>query len=285
MSVAAAGSSVHPSSDLREWITPQQQFARLCLPLANEVTKVKELIPDIANIVAQYAVDESVTNWYKALSLLKALPEKIPPLPRNIHQIMNEKCPIYGDRVQTDGTYPKIKDTHFLALIPQEFGTLNNLEENILKPYGEEKYLGYENPLRFKYFWDSDRRQHSDVPFAPTHWVLMTNTTLPNSRMRTWDEQVALVDALSQKTFVTYEVPTLQESLTAITIDMVATGEKRYQIRRDPFLHATYTHVQASAYACRLAVGGFAPSGVGVHNAGDSSARHEFVGIAALRKF
>jgi hypothetical protein len=268
------------------WITPEEQLKRLpsTIAIAEEVSRVSSLIPALAKIVAEYTWDdEALTNWYAALKRLDTLPKKIPPLPLDIHQIMYSKCPIYGDQKKEDGTPYLVKDTHFLSLVPRAFGSINHLEGEILKPYGEKNYPKGQNPLQFQYFWNVVRAEHGNTPFRETHWVLMTKDVLPGSRNRNWAQQVAQVAALSRKAFVNYEIPTLQESFSAITTDMVATGERRYQAGdgQNGNVH-TLTRVNEITNAFHLVVGGSAPSGVYVNY---SYGYVNDIGVAALRKF
>ena len=128
------------------------------------------------------------------------------------------------------------------------------------------------------------RQEHADVPFPDTHWMLITNDLLPGSRNKTWDEQVALVRALSQKAFVNYEIPTLQQSFAGITTDMVATGERRYQAGDDQNGNVyTFTRVQETTQGRHLVVGGFASSGLVVSNFFKFDDRR--IGVAVCRKF
>ncbi|MBF8263707.1 MAG: hypothetical protein HW387_1372 [Parachlamydiales bacterium] len=271
------------------WITPEQQLNRLYFSIAEKIGRLTHLNFGVARIVAEYvANDEWATNWHTALNRLNSLPEKIPPLPANIFQILNSRCPIYGDLVKAEGkrfrTFVQVKDTHFLALILEGFGNLNRLERDILIPYGRQKYPGGENPLQFRCFWETARQEHANVPFPDTHWVLMTKDVLPGSRNKPWNEQLALVNALRQKDFVDYEIPTLQQGVAAITTDMVATGERRYPVGdKLKGLVYTYTRVQETTHDWHLIVGGFAPSGVRVNFSCDYGSGS--IGVAALRKF
>jgi hypothetical protein len=218
----------------------------------------------------------AITDWYRACSLLNALPERVPPAPCRMAKILDRKCPIHSDQKQ--------EDTHILSLIPEEFGTVNRFESDILRPYGEANYPEGENPLRFRHFWDDARQEHADVPFAPTHWVLMTKDVLPGSRSKSWDEQAALVNKLSRKALVDYEVPTLQQMFTAIATHKVATGESLYQAGNERNGNVyTSTCVKETTENYHLVVGGSAPSGVFVHNVYVYG--KESLGVAALRKF
>lgn len=303
------------------WITPEQQLNKLLLKIANVVSEISPLLLDLANIVAQYTEDECITNWYKALKRLSALPEKIPPLPENIDQIMEDLCPIYGDQVQEDGTYLKVKDTHFLVLIPQEFKTLQHLQDNILKPFEKREYPQPNYPLQCSsvYGYNLSWRKYAAVEFPETQWVLMTKDVLPQSRNKSWQQQVELVEALSQKALANYRIPTLQQSFTTIAMHRIATEEicyreseaeirrknyiKEYGMRRDNGLtvidgdattyketqlprngdkQETYTVVQETDWGSHLAVGGWGSSGLRVRLPFNNDTIEKY-GVAAVR--
>jgi len=169
-----------------------------------------------------------------------------------------------------------------LYLIPKELGTLNHFESEILKPYGEANYE--ENPLQFRYFWDAARQEHADVPFEDSHWVLMSKDVLPESRNKSWTEQAALVDDLRKKAFVNYEVPSLREAFAVMMLHKVATEESLYQAGNEQNGYGyTFTRVKEATQGYRLAVGGFAPSGVSVSNSFGYALEDD--GVGALRKF
>jgi len=305
-----------------ERITPQEQLNRLALSSLREVvcTKLDSLPDTLKESVVERAVqlilkrsgvsDERaepqilslfdrtitqllkvkplpscLTNWHTALKRLSVLPKKIPPLPKDIIGILESECPIHGDQNKPDGTPFLVKDTHVLYLIPEELGTLNHFESEILKPYGEEKYGdGDQNPLQFRFFWDAACQEHGDVPFEDSHWVLMSKDVLPESRSKSWMVQAALVDALAEKALVNYEAPSLREAFAVMMLHKVATGESLYQVGNNPNGYRyIYTRVKETTYGYRLAVGGFAPSGVIVHSLYDCD--FENCGVGALRKF
>lgn len=303
------------------WITPEQQLSRLPSQIANAVSEFSPLILNLANIVAHYTGDEWVTNWYKALRRLHSLPEKIPPLPETIGQIMEGRCPIYGDQVQKDGTYLKVKDTHFLVLIPQEFQTLHHLQENILKPCEEREYVqqNYLLQCRSSYDRNSPWREHATDAFPETQWVLMTKDVLPESRNKRWQQQVELVEELTQKSFASYRIPTLQQSFAAIAMHRIATEEICYresdaEIRRQKYIkeygkrgdngltvidadtttykemqlprngdkQGTYTVVQEKEWDFHVAIGGWNSLGLDVKLPLDNDDFEKY-GIAAVR--
>jgi hypothetical protein len=288
MAAPVSSSSVQASNYKQDWITPGAQLKRLWMPVAKEIASLNILCPDIENMVAQSALDESVTNWYTALSRLRVRPDKIPPLPNHIGQTLDSNCPIYREQRKLDGTRYKVKDTHVLVLVPEEFGTVNQFERDVLKPYGEANYPANENPLQFRYFLNEARREHADKPFAPTHWILITKDPLPGSRDKSWNKQVDLVNALSQEALINYEIPTLQEAFAMITTHKVVTQESLYQAGNaqngDVF---TYTRVKETIASYHLVIGGSAPSGVRVDSPSPSHFGYDYgsVGVAALRKF
>lgn len=257
------------------WITPKEQLERLGLPIEKEVSRVFTLIPTLAKIIAKYATDEPLTHWYTALRQLTLLPKKIPPLPDDIHEILNSNCPIYCDQLKEDKTFYKIKDTHFLSLVSKEFDNLTQLESK-LKKYGDDKYPKGKNPLQFRYFWHVSQQEYTNVPFLNTHWILLTNTVVPKSGSMSWTQQVDLVKALSEKALVNYKIPKLQQIFAAITTDMVATGKVRYQIKN-------YTRVKETSRGRHLMVGGSNSSGVRI--VCDSDYNFKCLGVAALREF
>ena len=273
-----------PTNPRANWMTPEQQLKRLHLPIAVEVQTGSPLFPEIAKIVSLYAgADESLTDWYRALSLLKALPERIPPLPQNIHEIMDSKCPIYGDQMQADGTFLKVKQTHLLSLVPEEFGTLEKLVTTILKPYAKKNYSSHENPLRFRQF--PDRLTYLHAPFLKTHWVLMTKDILPKSKGKSREDQAVLIDDLNRKAGVVYETPALNQCFVATIVHKVATGKSLYQAScRDSnhFLTQTYTWLKDKGQnGYPLYLGGFAPTGVATYSFLD----YGNIGVSLLRRF
>jgi len=276
MSSLASSSSSQPQA---HWITPAEQLRRLHNPMVEELSRVTPLISDLANMVAEYVGGgKSLTNWHTSLVCLNALPSKIPPLPTDIGEILESKCPIYSndEEEKSDDAPLKVKDTHFLALIPEEFVSLNHLGGKILEPYGKKKYVAGYNPLKFSYFDAKGQQTYGDVKFSPTHWVLMTRNLLPRSQSKSGVPLVQLVSDLSKKAFVNYEVPTLQETFAAITTHMVASGERLYGTKPNNF-----TYVQEKTDGFPLAIGGFCSVGVMI----DSNYKSGNVGLAALRKF
>lgn len=219
------------------------------------------------------------TNWYTALKSIGALPTRIPPLPVDIHEILEGLCPIYKDQTKPDGTPYKIKDTHILYLIPA--GTVNELEQRI-SAYGQQFFQG-EKPLKFSFFWSEARQEYATVPNSQPQWVLISKDVLPGSREQTYTKQVQVVDALSAKSLTDYQVPTLREASLAIFLHKIATGESLYNGNSQNEGHLyTYTRVKETTLNRHLIVGGFAPSGLYINGCYGFNSKE--LGVAAVRK-
>jgi hypothetical protein len=247
MSVPAVRSRPVPED---QYITPEEQLSRLSVTA--KIMDSTPLYTDIANLIAEYVGDNPFTHWHRALSRLKALPARIPPLSRNFCQTLDSPCPIYEGK--------KVRETHILMLILQEFRSLNHLEKNILKPYAEIHHRN-ENPLRFNHFDENARQEYGDAPFKPTHWVLMPKKILPGSRCESSQEQIKMIKELNAKAPITYEIISLQDVVSAFFLHQVATEERLCPIEHQLL---TYTHVQESVGRFGVLVGSFFPSGLRV---------------------
>ena len=73
-----------------------------------------------------------------------------PPLPPNIHQILQSPCPFWSGK--------KVEETHLLVLIPQTVNgkalTLDYLEQLIQKP------LGGGHATKYEHYWDTLKKEH-----------------------------------------------------------------------------------------------------------------------------
>lgn len=304
---------------LNGWVTPEEQIQRLTSPLAATfVNQNRDRFHILRNSPFEQSIIESVsrsilkrsnlpeknsekkihslmdlaveqffdplplppylTNWYTALKKLGLGLGKIPPLPRLIHQILNSPCPIYANRK----LQLKVKDTHFLTLVAQEFSSINQLEDS-LNCWGAQIYSAKRNPLRFQFFWEKARLQHGNTPFPETHWVLMTKDVLPESKEKTWDEKVELVSSLRRKSYIDYEIPTLQQSFAAIMTHRIATEEVLFQAgshqNRNTY---TYTAVKEKTEGELLAIGSASFAGIFLNYFLPDDLSD--VGVAALRK-
>lgn len=263
-----------------DWITPKEQLKRLATPIFEEVDKIARLIPEMIDIAAEYAMDIRLCSWYIGLERIKKLPDKIPPLPRHIHQIFNAKCPKQiCDERKPDGTFYTIGEKCTLTLVPEELGTLNEFEI-VVQLYGEKHYPESENPLKFRVFSRSLREKYGNVPFEPTHWELHAHDLIKGSKNKPYSDQIALVTSLSKEVFVDWEVPELHGTVAAVFLKRIATGERLYSAGRDGE-PSIYTGVKESAIEGRLNVGGNNSRGVAIYA---SDPPFNSFGIAVVRK-
>lgn len=273
-------------SEKASWITPQQMLERCIKPnpeiMAALIGTQQEPgalpVQAVASIVAQYALDNlnpNLTNWYTALDRLNMLPRKVPSL--SIEQILESNCPTREGQVKEDGTYYKVSDTSFLYLRPR--GTLNEFVARA-GAYGEIhlKEYGGKNPFGFSYFWN---KKPSSVNFEEPQWVLLSKGLLDKSCNKTYLAQIQMIEEISKKTFVNYEIPTLFEVVTTVFLHKLVTGES---ILPAVEMEPVYTRVQNTFQDCHLIVGGFASNGLVVYIA-DKTCREDGIGIMVSRKF
>ncbi|OGN56093.1 MAG: hypothetical protein A3D96_00110 [Chlamydiae bacterium RIFCSPHIGHO2_12_FULL_44_59] len=285
----------------REWITPQEQLERLlnyaAKPIARSVSEASTCpisIAGIAKIISQYAVEAlspELTDWYTSLELRGSLPDKVPALPWNMPDILDHKCPIWGDETKPDGTHYKYRDTWSLSLKTPE--TVNELIASV-RVYGEQTLKDQgtphaPNPLKVQSFWNSARLEHADVRSNhESYWILHTNTVVPGSRNNSYQEQDRMLADISAKFFVNCEVPSLSEVLTTYCNRQIARRERLYQCAyKGNGCITTYTRVKETTQNDHLAVGGSIPSGVSINPVNHVRLVYgvQFIGVAAVRKF
>ena len=173
-----------------------------------------------------------------------------PPLPQNIHEILNSPCLFWPDK--------KVSDTHLLVLVPATVNgkplTLNSLEELIQKPKEGHK-------TKYNYYRDHVKNELGNQSTS-SHWVLMTRDVIPESRSKAYEDQKKLVAAYAQKSGQPYELPTALDAMTCILMEHVQTGIKLYN--DNPL---TYTRCQEKVDSNQwpVAIGGFAAGGLDVH--------------------
>lgn len=187
-----------------------------------------------------------------------------PPLPPDINDLLAGPCPIFPGKT--------VADTHLLTLIP-EGTTLERLEALAQNPKQGNK-------IGFCYKWDPLWAQYSKTPAPKTHWALMTNDVIPDSRSKTWQEQQALATKYKPQG---YELPSVIDVAASLFVEYVQTSRRFYT--NSPW---TYTRcveqVKSGSSQWPAAIGGFAPAGlnVRVYVAVDDS---DSVGLCAVRQF
>lgn len=196
-----------------------------------------------------------------------------PPLPANIHQILDHACPFWPDKT--------VKDTHLLVLIPLtvdgELFTLTLLEKLIRST----ERGGYSTDFCLRNY--VIRRLLGGRAPRSAHWVLMTKDVLPNSRMQTYEVQRELVASYAQNRQLHYDMPYMLETATAILLHYVCTGERLYA-----GTHGTYTRCKEQiVYESEdhpVVVGDFSSEGLDI----DLNHYTDFsncYGVSCLRRF
>lgn len=186
-----------------------------------------------------------------------------PKLPPDINDILEGPCPIFNGK--------KVAETHFLTLIPEGM-TLAYLQTLTQNPRQGNK-IGFRDR---GIAWD----QYSQIPTDKTHWVLMTNDVIPDSRKKSWEAQQALPAKL---TWQEYELLSGIDAGICLLIQYVETGLRFYS-----FDSLTWTRcveqVKDGSYEWPLAIGGFKDGAglrvfyLGAHEMG-------FFGVGLCRKF
>ena len=106
----------------------------------------------------------------------------------------------------------------------------------------------------------------------------MTKDVLPDSRSRSYTDQFKLVERLSEKAKLPYQVPTTLEAAVTILLEHVQSGTRLYS---DNPLTCTRCHENVAGR--QMAVGGFSAAGLLVDYAHYCDG--DCLGVACLRKF
>lgn len=190
-----------------------------------------------------------------------------PPLPENLEEILNSRCPFSGDESV------KVKDTHMLVLVPAtvngEALTLNKLQELIQHPKNEGHATDY------GFYSNFVKDEHGNTQVERSHWVLMTRDVLPGSRNQTYDKQKELVNQHKG-----YSLPGALEAAVCILVEHVSSGSKLFS--KEPLTYTRCTETVQGKYP--VVVGGFGPAGLIVSHCLSFDGDDDF-GVAALRKF
>jgi hypothetical protein len=168
-----------------------------------------------------------------------------PPLPSNIHEILDSPCPFSGDKTI------KVKDTHMLVLIPASVNgealTLNKLAELIKKP----KNGGH--PTKYGRYNMDQKREHGDKTVDRAHWVLMTRDVIPESKAYNEENEfirqraAAIPSALDTKELIRqraggeYDIPSALEAAVCILMEHVFSGKKLFSGRPLPYMSCSET--------------------------------------------
>jgi len=189
-----------------------------------------------------------------------------PPLPSDIHQILNSPCPFWQGK--------KVEETHLLVLIPKKVNgqllTLANLAQGIQKPKQG-------NATKFN-SWSPGGNENLSI--ANSYWVLMTRDVLEGTRNKSYADQTQIVSGFRQKTGIDYQPPKLLEAAVCILMEHASKGTRLYS--DSPW---TFTRCQEKYenHDWQMVIGGFAVAGLVVSNGRYDGDAHR--GLASLRKF
>jgi hypothetical protein len=178
---------------------------------------------------------------------------KEPPLPENINEILQTASPLNPQK--------KVYQTHLLTLIPASVNgvplTLKTLQELVKD---KAKYDIFEIGL------------YEDEPVLFSHWTLLTQDIIPESRNRAYSRHEKLI----QK-YPGYEIPNVLDTTVAIIMAFVQDGTRFYSTNP-----RTCTRCQeTSSKSTHLIVGNFSKSGLHVSN---YPLENHIIGVGLQRK-
>lgn len=188
---------------------------------------------------------------------------KEPPLTREIYKILESRCPI------TQGK--KVKETHSLLLIPKAVNgiplTLRYLEKLVNSPK-EGNPTGY-HLISVEFLSDENEEALS---IDNNRWILMTNTIIPKSRNKSYDDQMNLLNNF----IFDYRVPKVLEVAICILTKYVSSEKCLF--------HHVFTRCQEKFSDAQAVVGAFCPYPCGLKLcAPRNKFNHRTYGIAAVR--
>ena len=177
--------------------------------------------------------------------------DEIPPLPPNIHAILEREDPYEPGK--------KLKDTCQLFLRPKKviLQEASGDKELLLGFDGVEELVGKAvDPARRSKYWTFNefRDQMNRMPIAESGWVLMRKDVIPGSRGRCFEEQKELLKD-------SFEVPKLMDAVLLNILTFASEG--KYLFGTNPW---TCTRCQEMFGFYQTLVGGFDSSGLNVHD-------------------
>jgi hypothetical protein len=171
-----------------------------------------------------------------------------------------------------------------LTLIPAKVNgqplTINSLGRLVVKDFPGDKDFPKCKGTGYRFIWDEIVKELGDQTHDKSYWVLMTRDVLPDSRNKKYTDQKGMVEKLANQSKQNYEVPMLKEGAVSILMNYYRTGKKERLYNDDP---STFTRCQEQFGGYHTIVGGFASSGLDVHDSHYFG--HVFLGVAASRKF
>ena len=184
-----------------------------------------------------------------------------PPLPPDIEKILSSGCPFFFGR-------KKIRDTHMLVLVPKTvnggFLTLGTLKRVIGAPE-------LQTPARLNCI-----NVPEDNPVPESHWVLMTKDILPETRMKTFEEQCKIIS-----TAPGYECPNFLDTVVCILTEFFRTpGTRLYSSKPTAW---TRCIDKLDQLPLTIIVGGFSKDCLNIGTVNPNVAV-DYIGMGAMRR-
>ncbi len=259
-----------------EMLPPKVIYDRLFaqVPIAESTG----LLPPLAKIVMEYVLESAIFGWYTAFTKLYTKQEqeaiKLPALPPNIVQTF--LGPITAEEARAfrveEGT--AVSKIYSLRLVHK--GSLNEYEERLARYREHPDDPNIASALKFRYFWPAAQAQKNTVN-EKWGWALVSNDILTGSRNKPFEKQQAMLPN-------NCELTTLPIVCTSAFDHALATGERLLKEgNKTRKLNQTNATVLERTQNKYLAVGSFAPDGLGVYSnfgfGGDN------FGVVVMRKF
>ncbi|MDN3509458.1 MAG: hypothetical protein P0S93_05565 [Candidatus Neptunochlamydia sp.] len=192
---------------------------------------------------------------------------EVPPIPKGMAEALESPCPFHPLK--------QMGDTHILVLIPQTVNdkpfTLNLLYQLLCNNKAK-------NPLGFARYSTSIQKGLGKNAIRLPYWVLMTKDVIPNSRSKSYKEQITLV---RDKGKGFYDIPSAVEVAASIVMHYLKTGEVLYGTKP-----LTYTRCKEILKRGNpMAVGAFSSFKELEVVEGNTSPTTTANGMAAIRRF
>lgn len=272
------------------------QISALRTPLKNTVEatigerSTASIPKELTNIILAYCGNDG-EGYLKNDKIFgeevwKSMRVEVPPapsLPWNISAIWNGPCPVYSGK--------KIRDTHMLVYIPETVNgkplTLQRLIKIARPIFPQRVYQGFSlgKPCDGDegLGWDPRIEKYGIKPIDKGCWVLMTRDILPDSKMKTYEEQEKMVGAVAKKAKATYQIPQTIEAVVGFVTHYFRTKEFLFEDR--PFKAKIATRCRDEIDGTTVAVGNLYPCGqrADMSKKCDFSHRWDNIGIVAVR--
>jgi len=222
---------------------------------------MKEMQETIIKIIVDNLMKEAKDKWENHFGNIDPVPE----MPNNIVQILRSPCPFWPDK--------RVYETHLLTLVPK---TVNGTPLTL-------KYMGQliQNPKKgskTQFDKDTDFYNHEKTAVDKPHWILMTKDVIPNSRNKSFQDQLKLVKEYNK---MSYELVHLIDAVVAILLEHVSKGTRLYPV--ETLTLCQEREQDKGDYGQIMHVGGFSRHGLRVsHYFGNAL---EYFGIGVSRKF